>query len=130
MANETDNQAMKIIIQAGTALPAGFLAASLQAWRPEGFVFSVATLIVFVLAAAVMIGYWRLIFSSLRSAWKVLGTVLVGGLGIFGFLYPIRFVAPNKYPEITTGLITALVALSGVAAFMYCCRLIFHDDSK
>ncbi|MDB6030698.1 MAG: hypothetical protein JWM16_1036 [Verrucomicrobiales bacterium] len=116
----------------GSAIGAGFGAASLAALQPHlDFAFSYRPVLAFIVAMALVYFYWNLIFRSLdEPALRVrrnVATGLICLLGIAGLLYPIRFIAPHNYGEVMTGLITAFVALSGVAALLLLCRRFFNE---
>jgi len=119
------------IITVATALAAGFGTASLQAWKGHGWEVSAKTLLAFLIGAAVMVGYWRIIFhpsSSRRQKFLRLGaTVMIFLAGVGFFLYPLKFVQAALLPEIRIGLITAFCALSGVGALLFLAKRLFDD---
>jgi len=124
---------IRAIISGATAIAAGFGTASLQAWKGHGWEFSGQTLLEFLIGAAVMVGYWRIMFhpssSRRQKALRFAATILIFLAGVAFFLYPLKFVQAAFLPEIRTGLITALCALSGVCALLFLAKRLFDDKS-
>jgi hypothetical protein len=56
--------------------------------------------------------------------------VIVLVLGVGAFLYPLRFVPRDKWPEIRIGLITAVCALSGVACLLWGVKRFVDADER
>ncbi|MDB6121875.1 MAG: hypothetical protein JWQ71_868 [Pedosphaera sp.] len=123
-----------------TALAFGCMIASLEALRPSGtgFSFEVTfrTLIAFMLGGTIAFPFWRLILNG--SNWSQRKLTIVGVslvlllllLGVGAFLYPLRFVPKDKLPEIRTGLITAVFALSGVGLLLWGVKRFIDSDEK
>jgi hypothetical protein len=117
----------------GSAIGAGIGAGSLAALQPHlEFAFSYRSVIAFVLATMLVYCYWKLIFRSLEvpnlKVKRNVATVLMCLLGVAGLLYPIRFIAPHNYGEVLTGLITAFIALSGVATLLLLTARFFNQE--
>jgi hypothetical protein len=132
MMTSNERNLRQIIIW-GSAVGAGFGAASLAALQPHlDFVFSYRSVIAFILATALVSGYWKLIFRSLEEpslkGKRNVATAVVCLLGLVALLYPIRYIAPNNYGEVMTGLITAFIALSGVATLLLMTARFFRED--
>jgi len=118
--NERDIQR---IIKVGTAIGFGCMIASLEALRSSssGFSFQITarTFVVFLLGAAAMFPFWKIVFGLVsgnrqrsRHVWGALLLLLVG---IGAFLYPSRFVPTEKLRDMYIGLGLAVCALSLVA---------------
>ena len=69
--------------------------------------------------------FWRAIWevadrptprAKARFAAMVAGLIAAG---VFGFLYPLRFLAPNKLPDISFGLVIAVIFLGGIGVAMW-----------
>lgn len=132
----TDNSRdLRQIIIYGSSVGVGAAAASLEALRPHYlFEFSGRTLIAFVLGAAVLWVYWQIVFSEREGrAWQLFRRLATFGIiagGLVAFLYPLRYIAPTRYPELATGLCAAIFALSGVAIMLLLCRRFFEDEPE
>jgi hypothetical protein len=132
MTSENQSNLRQIMVW-GSAVGAGFGAGSLAALRPHlDFAFSYKPVVAFLVAAMVVYFYWQLIFRSLDEPGlrvrRNAATVLLCFLGVAGLLYPIRFIAPTNYGEVLTGLITAFIALSGVAMLLLLMARFFNDE--
>jgi hypothetical protein len=136
MKTQADNRRdLRQIIIYGSSLALGAAAASLEALRPHyEFVFSTRTGLAFFLGAGVLWGYWQILFHpDNRRHWRLvrgLATAVVGVGGLAAFLYPLRYVAASRYPELATGLFAAVFALSGVAIMLLLCRRLFEGDPE
>ena len=114
--------------------------ATLEALRPDsdGFSFEVTykTLLAFVAGAIIAFPIWRLVLTGTRLGQRNLNfatgamVVLLMVLGAGAFLYPLRYVPRDKWPEIRTGLITAVCALSGVACLLWGVKRFVDSDEK
>ena len=123
-----------------TALAFGSMFATLEALRPDaaGFSFepSYKTLIAFVAGGTIAFPLWRLILNGTRLGQRNLNLatggmiVLLLILGVGAFLYPLRFVPRDKWPEIRTGLLTAVCALSGVVCLLWGVKRFVDSDEK
>jgi hypothetical protein len=128
------------IFTLSTALAFGCMVATLESLRPDsaGFSFepSYKTLIAFAAGGAIAFPLWRLILNGTRLGQRNLslatGAMVVGMLilGVGAFLYPLRFVPRDKWPEIRTGLLTAVCALSGVACLLWGVKRFVDTDEK
>lgn len=139
MQTETKNErdVLRIIIW-GTAVAFGFLAASLQALRsnPAGFTFqvSVLTFFAFAVGVGIVLGFWKIILNrsggarqKSRRFWAELLLLL---FGMAAFLYPLRFVPADKLPEMITGLIIAVFALSLVGCLLVMVGRFLESDDR
>jgi hypothetical protein len=121
-----------------TALAFGCMVATLEALRPDatGFSFdpSYKTVIAFIAGAAVVFPIWRVVLNGTRLGKRnirfVIGIeiALLVLLGVGAFLYPLRFVPREKWPEIRTGLLTAIVALSCVGGLLIGVKRLLDPD--
>lgn len=139
MPTETKNErdVFRIMIW-GSAVSFGFLAAALQALRPNpaGFTFQVSalTFFAFVLGVGMGFAFWKVVLSRASGArqkslrfWAELLLVL---LGMGAFLYPLRFVPREKLPEMFTGLVTAVCALSLLGCLLVMMGRFLESDDK
>jgi hypothetical protein len=123
-----------------TAVGFGFGAASIQALRKTSgglsFEFSAMTGVAFVIGAAIAIGFWRLLATSLNSDkpnTKALRAAVAGliVMAVAGFLYPLRFVAEEKYADLWIGLGLAVMVLALVGTvFWHLVRLLNKDAER
>jgi hypothetical protein len=125
--------ALRRIVVVGTSLAAGGMAASLEALRPDfSFHLSLQTAAVFALAALALRVYWWIIFHPLKTSrqnfLRMTATGLLAAAGVAAFLYPARFVASSRYPDLAVGLLAAVCALSGVAALLFACKRFFEGE--
>jgi hypothetical protein len=128
------------IFTLSTAIAFGCMLATLEALRPDsdGFHFEVSykTLIAFFAGGAIAFPVWRLILNGTRLGQRNLNfatgamVVLLLILGVGAFLYPLRYVPRDKWPEIRTGLITAVCALSCVAGLLWGVKRFVDSDEK
>ena len=131
--NPEDGIILRIIIWA-SSLAMGVGAASLEALRPHcTFEFSATTPVAFAVGMAGLWSYWMLIFNPRTGAlWRrlrVMATALVALAGFTGFLYPVRFIAPEKYPELAIGLAAAVTALSVLTTLLLGCKRLFEEEN-
>jgi hypothetical protein len=128
------------VVTYSTAAALGVMIASLEALRPtpSGFSFQISfrTLIAFVLGGAVAFPFWGFIFNGakwsqrkIKVAWAGLVAILVL-LGIGAFLYPLRYVPKEKLPDITIGLVAAVLVLSGVGFLLWRVKRFLDWDEK
>src|SRR5579863_9016086 len=100
MPTETKNErdVMRIIIW-GSAVSFGFLAAALQALRPNpaGFTFqvSVITLLAFMVGVGIVFVFWKIVLNrsggARQRSLRFWAEVILLLLGLGAFLYPLRF---------------------------------------
>ncbi len=126
-SNETD---FRSILSSSCALALmGIVAAvaSIKITDLEGFHvdFDLTTLLWMALAALFNWGMWKAVWEvadrpthQAKIRVGVYGATLIA-IGIFGFLYPLRYLARNKLPDISFGLVVAVFFLGGVATAMY-----------
>jgi peptidoglycan/LPS O-acetylase OafA/YrhL len=125
----------------GSALAFGAMAASLFALDhgPSGFSFRLTTsaVIAFVLAAAAGWYYWKLVArmaseksSAPRRKKFIVFSVGLVLLGVTGFLYPMKFIPPEKRHDVFIGLALAFCVLSGVALVMWKVIKFLDSDLK
>jgi hypothetical protein len=138
--DSTNQRRLYPVVTYSSALAFGTMIASLEALRmgAAGITFQLTyrTFIAFVLGGAIVVPFWRLIFHGsslsrrkLTLLWIAVVAVLVL-LGIGAFLYPLRYVPREKLQEITTGLVTAVCALSGVAFLLWGVKRFVDSDQK
>jgi hypothetical protein len=116
----------------GSALGAGLGAGSLAALRPHlNFVLGANVVVGFCLGFLAVYGYWTLMFKAVGNPQgrmhRRLASGLMAFLGIAALLYPIRYIAPVNYQEVTVGLATAFCALSGVGALLFLTSRCFEE---
>jgi hypothetical protein len=116
-----DRQFRRVLVLA-TALAFGGMLGSLGVVGRdrEGLHFSFhwAAPVLFVIGAALAVGFWRLIFrfddgvseGKSRRLWRAGAALLAIAFGCF--LYPLRLVSPAKRLEVVLGMSSALVVLS------------------
>lgn len=133
--NERD---IRRIMVAGTAIAFGCMTGSLEALRssPGGFSFQISwrTFVAFVVGGLAVVPFWNIVFGLVsknrtRSS-HVRAAFLFLLVGIAAFLYPLRFVPKEKLPEVYTGLVIALCALSLVAALLVTIARFLEKDSE
>ncbi len=139
MQRETKNErdVMRIMIW-GTAIAFGFLAASLQALRPNtsGFTFqvSVLTLLAFTVGVGIVIVFWKIILNrsggARQKSRRIMAELVLLLVGMGAFLYPLRFVPTEKLPDMLTGLITAVCALSLLGCLLVMMGKFLESDHK
>jgi hypothetical protein len=118
----------------GTSLAVGFAAASLAALQPDfSFRLSPRTFLAGAMGAAFTACYWRILLSSTGSGRKYLrvgASALLFCGGVAGFLYPLRFIAPDNYSDVLAGLAIAFCGLTGVALLLFWCKRFLDKDSQ
>jgi len=129
--NERD---IKRIVVFGSSLAAGFVAATLQALRPHlNFDVSLRTVMAFAGGMGALWVYWSIILHPSLPGWRFMSVVATGLLvigGVWAFLYPVKFVNPSAFKELTVGLIAAVCALTGVAGLLLLCKRFFERDER
>jgi hypothetical protein len=120
------------IASGSAALGLGCAFGSLEALRrnPNGFSFefSCKTLLAFAIGAAVAFLYWWFAAKNLTSARRGAWWLFIGGVAMF--LYPLRFVPPDKSREMVQGLMVAVCALSGAAFLFWQIKRFLDLDTK
>ncbi len=118
----------------GSALAAGFATGSLQALQPDfSFRVSFNTFIAFTLGSTLIYLYWKVLLNpsknprQKRLRWAASILLLLGGIA--GFLYPLKFIAPNNFHEVTLGLLAAFAGLSVIALMLLICKRFLDKDS-
>ncbi len=81
------------------------------------------TLVAFAAAAGVGVYYWRLIEKGRRSARWLDAVMILLGLALF--LYPVRFVAPEKKVDVAVGLVLAMIFLGTAGWLIWRCMRFF-----
>ncbi len=128
-----------LIMKLGTAIGFGCAAASLQALRasPTGFSFHVSylTLVAFLVGAAAVFACWKIILNRSASSRQKTLRLGVGWLllllGVGAFLYPLRFVPREKFPDLFVGLVAAVCALSiGASILLLISRFLEADERE
>jgi hypothetical protein len=126
---------LRRVMMLGSSLTAGFATASLQALQPSfSFQISFKTLVAFGLGFVALLAYWRIFFSSSDSPGqkrlRVIASILLALAGVAGFLYPLRFIAPNNHAEVAAGLGLAFCALAGVTVLLFWCKRFLDEDTR
>ncbi len=139
MQSETKNErdVMRIMIW-GTAIAFGFLAAVLQALRPNpaGFTFQVSalTFLAFAVGVGIVFGFWKIILNRSggprQKSLRFWAEALMLCFGMGAFLYPLRFVPSEKLPEMLTGLVIAIFALSLVGCLLVMMGKFLEADDR
>ena len=125
----------------GASLAFGAMVASLFALKtnPGGFVFelNVPTVISFIAAGTLAWFYWRLVArmavdkapQQRRKRFIVfsVGLLLVG---VVSFLYPLKFIPPEKRKDVFTGLALAVGCVVGVGFVMWKVKRFLDADLK
>ena len=122
-----------------TALGLGVLCAALASLSrgPTGLAmqWSVKTVVAFLIGAPVGYYYWRLV--ARNHAHPVAdrsrvnrASILLFGVGFCAFLYPLRFVPAEKFPDIVTGLGFAALALSLGGILLWRLRTALEADGE
>jgi hypothetical protein len=118
----------------GSSLALGFGTASLEALQRDfSFRISAKTLVAFVLGATLLYIYWRILLNPSKAPrqkrLRVAASIALFIGGVVGFLYPLRFIAPNNYREVAAGLLAAFAGLSVVATLLLFCKRFLDKDS-
>src|SRR6266566_1501435 len=118
---------LRRIMVLSSSVACGFAAASLEALQPDfSFHVSGKTPVAFAVGAALVWIYWRIIFSASKAPrqnrLRFTASALLILAGVAGFLYPLRFIAPNNYADVLIGLAIAFGVLSGVAGLLLYCK--------
>jgi hypothetical protein len=122
--SEQLDQDLKRVIVVATAISFGCMFAALQTLgpnvNPTSFSFKVTgnTGVAFLVGAASVLPFWKIIFDSRQSFSRISMILLCSLVGAGAFLYPLRFIPKEKMPEIFTGLGLAVFALSTIGAFL------------
>jgi len=119
----------------GSSLAAGFAVGSLEALQPNfSFKVSAKTVIAFALGAVMVWIYWTILLNPSKTPrqnrlrWVASAVLFLAGVA--GFLYPLRFIAPNNYPDVILGLGAALCGISVVAVLLLACKRFLDKDSE
>jgi cytochrome bd-type quinol oxidase subunit 2 len=138
---KSNTSALFSIASYGAALAFGVMVATLFALErtPHGLSFKLnaAAIISFLVAAPVTFFYWRLIArmaterapEQRRKKFIVfsIGLLLVG---VMAFLYPLKFVPPEKRKDVFIGLALAFGCIGGVGLVMLKVRKFLEADLK
>lgn len=125
----------------GTSIAFGAMVASLFALKSatDGFTFelNLATVIAFMAAATFAWFYWRLVARMAtdkaprqRRRKFIVYSVGLGLVGMVSFLYPIKFVPPEKRFDVFVGLGLAFLCIAGVGATMWKVKRFLDADLK
>lgn len=130
---KADGQFFNILVY-GLSLSFGGVLASLATVRAtaHGFTleYSSATIIAFVCGSALMVPCFKAIFSPVRKGFRRIAWVVVITIGLSGFLYPLRFMPVEKRRDISIGLVSAVIALSGIAGLLLLSHRFLEADAK
>jgi len=144
MGNEPDDNGTKVLFRiagVGTALAFGVMVASLFAVRStqSGLTFEITApvVIAFLIAAIVAWFYWRMVVrlassqepNKQRKRFALFSVAMVV-VGILTFLYPIKFIPPEKRGDVMIGLSLAIGCIAGVAFVMSRVRRFLEADQK
>ena len=128
-----DRPVFRIIIYC-LSLAFAVLIASLEALRPSpnGFAFEVTwrTWLTFVIGAAFFVLCFKTIFLSPSKKRRITAMAPVVMTGFAGFLYPIRFVPPEKHGALFLGLGLAVCFLSTIGGMMYAISRFLNADER
>jgi len=129
------NPRLRVIMVLGSSLAAGFAVGSLEALQPNfSFKVSAKTVIAFALGAAMVWIYWTILLNPSKTPrqnrlrWVASAVLFLAGVA--GFLYPLRFIAPNNYPDVILGLGAALCGISVIAVLLLACKRFLDRDSE
>jgi hypothetical protein len=125
----------------GASIAFGAMVASLFAVKAtqEGLVFelNVATVLAFFVAAVVAWFYWRLVArmagDNAPQQRKKKFVVFSAGLllvGLVSFLYPLKFVPPEKRADVFIGLTLAFGCIAGIGFVMWKVKRFLDADLK
>jgi len=125
----------------GASLAFGAMVASLFALKPvaDGFSFELNLAAVFSFVAAAIFGwfYWRMIARmavekapELRRKKFVAFSIGLLLVGIVSFLYPLKFIPPEKRKDVLVGLILAAGCILGVGVVMWKVKGFLDADLK
>lgn len=140
-STDRTNSTLFLIVGLGSSLAFGAMIASLFAVNsgPAGFSFKVnlPAVVAFLVAAPLAWFYWRLVArmaaekapEQRRKKFLVfsIGLLLVG---VTAFLYPLKFIPPEKRQDVFIGLALAMGCLSGVGFIMLKVRKFLEADLK
>jgi len=118
------------LVTAASAAGMGGVVGSLATVRqgPHGFEFHWTALAIpgFVAGALIACLYWAMIFrfsaragSQRGRRWIAVASVLLMGLAVGAFLYPIRFIPEQKRGEVIIGLAAAVTVLGGIGYLIH-----------
>jgi cytochrome bd-type quinol oxidase subunit 2 len=140
-AEKSNTSALFNIASYGAALAFGVMVATLFALErtPHGLSFKLnaAAVISFLVAAPVTFFYWRLIArmaterapEQRRKKFIVFSVGLLL-IGVMAFLYPLKFVPPEKRKDVFIGLALAFGCIGGVGLVMLKVRQFLEADLK
>ena len=129
MGIDIKDRQFRSVVVLGTALAFGGMLGSLGVVGRdrEGLHFSFhwSAPVLFLVGAALAVGFWRLIFrfdegvseDKSKRLWRAGAVLLVVAVGCF--LYPLRLVSPEKRLEVVFGLSSALVVLSAIGWLIF-----------
>lgn len=140
-AEKSNTSALFNIASYGAALAFGVMVATLFALErtPNGLSFrlNVGAVVSFLVAAPVAWFYWRLIArmaterapEQRRKKFIVFSVGLLL-IGVMAFLYPLKFVPPEKRKDVFIGLALAFGCIGGVGLVMLKVRKFLEADLK
>lgn len=141
-SSDTGTSALFRIAGAGAALAFGAMVATLFALRRSsggGFEFEINALAIisFVAAASVAWFYWRMIermavgrAPERRRKKFVIFSIGLLLIGVLAFLYPMKFVPPEKRADVFSGLVLAFTVIAGVGFVMLKVKRFLDADQQ
>jgi uncharacterized oligopeptide transporter (OPT) family protein len=139
--DEKSTRSLFRIVGFSTAMGFGAMVGSLFAVEavPAGLTLRLTTpaVIAFLIAAVVAWFYWRLVermasghAPEQRRRRFVLFSAGLGVVGVICFLYPLKFIPPEKRKDVFIGLALAITVLSGVGYVMWHVKKFLDADQK
>jgi peptidoglycan/LPS O-acetylase OafA/YrhL len=125
----------------GASVAFGAMVGSLFAVKsgPEGLTFelNVATIVAFLVAGMFAWFYWRMVermaadkAPQRRRKKFIVFSVGLLLVGVVSFLYPLKFIPPEKRWDVFVGLSLAVLCVSGVGAVMWKVKRFLDADEK
>jgi hypothetical protein len=134
IAESKNSLRLSRIIVYGFSFSFGAVFASLQALRPSSGGFSLVmswwTVLTLLSGAAIMVPCFQIIVCSQQRRRRRAALALVTLLGVAAFFYPLRFVPHERMAAVFTGLVAAVIVLSGIAGLLLLLRRFFEREEK
>ena len=145
-ASQSNLRGLFRVAAASTAIGFGSVAGSLYSLRQGAsgmtFVFSAGSVVAFVIGAGAGGLYWRVLDRMIVSADRegagkrgkvsrlLLLNLAAGFLGLLAFLYPIRFVRPERMRDVLEGMGAAFLVLGLVGLALWRVIKFLNQDSE